>query len=230
MKKLSYLIIILLFPSLAYIFLSTGKHKMMSLPIYYPLDTQKTIVNGKERIDTLYHTIPPFTFINQNGDTLTEEFINDKFFVASFFFTTCPTICPKMMFNMEMINVVTEKTHDFVIISHTVNPKHDSVPVLSRYAKLVHADAKKWALVTGDKKKIYDIAIEGYKLAADEDPRAPGGFLHSELFVLADKQKRIRGYYDGTDTASVNKLMRDIKLLSATYQAKAGRPKIIQQH
>jgi len=203
---------------------------MLLLPIYYPIDTKQTIVNGKEITDTIYHTIPDFKFINQNGDTITQNFITNKFFVADFFFTTCPTICPKMMFNMQQINVVTEKTPDFVIISHTVNPKHDSVPVLAKYAQLVHADAKKWALVTGSKKDIYDMGIDGYKLAVDEDPRAPGGFLHSELFVLVDKQKRIRGYYDGTDSAAVNKLMRDIKMLSATYQAKEGKAKIIQKH
>lgn len=230
MKKFVYLLVILLFPSLAYIFLSTGKHRMLQLPVYYPIDTKTTVVNGKEKTDTVYHTIPDFKFINQNGDTVTQRFITDKFFVANFFFTTCPTICPKMMFNMQQINVVTEKTPDFVIISHTVNPKHDSVPVLAKYAQLVHADTKKWALVTGNKKDIYDMGIDGYKLAVDEDPRAPGGFLHSELFVLVDKQKRIRGYYDGTDSAAVNKLMRDIKLLSATYQAKEGRPQIIQKH
>ena len=203
---------------------------MLLLPIYCPIDTKQTIVNGKEITDTIYHTIPDFKFINQNGDTITQNFITNKFFVADFFFTTCPTICPKMMFNMQQINVVTEKTPDFVIISHTVNPKHDSVPVLAKYAQLVHADAKKWALVTGSKKDIYDMGIDGYKLAVDEDPRAPGGFLHSELFVLVDKQKRIRGYYDGTDSAAVNKLMRDIKMLSATYQAKEGKAKIIQKH
>ena len=203
---------------------------MLLLPIYYPIDTKQTIVNGKEITDTIYHTIPDFKFVNQEGDTVTQSFITNKFFVADFFFTTCPTICPKMMFNMQQINVVTEKTPDFVIISHTVNPKHDSVPVLAKYAQLVHADAKKWALVTGSKKDIYDMGIDGYKLAVDEDPRAPGGFLHSELFVLVDKQKRIRGYYDGTDSAAVNKLMRDIKMLSATYQAKEGKAKIIQKH
>jgi len=230
MKKFVYLLVILLFPSLAYILLSTGKHRMLLLPIYYPIDTKQTIVNGKEITDTIYHTIPDFKFVNQEGDTVTQSFITNKFFVADFFFTTCPTICPKMMFNMQQINVVTEKTPDFVIISHTVNPKHDSVPVLAKYAQLVHADAKKWALVTGSKKDIYDMGIDGYKLAVDEDPRAPGGFLHSELFVLVDKQKRIRGYYDGTDSAAVNKLMRDIKMLSATYQAKEGKAKIIQKH
>jgi protein SCO1 len=230
MKKSAYLLVLLLLPALIYITFSTGKHRMMHLPIYYPQDVKTTVVDGKGKTDTIYHTIPDFTFINQEGDTITQQFIEGKIYVADFFFTTCPTICPKMMFNMEKIDVVTKKLTDFAIISHTVNPKHDSVPVLARYAELVHADPKRWALVTGKREDIYDIGIDGYKLAVQEDPRAPGGFLHSELFVLVDKAKRVRGYYDGTDSAAVGKLMNDIKVLAAEYQAKTGRPKIVQKH
>lgn len=230
MKKPLLLLILLLLPALVYLFFSTGKHGMMHLPIYYPEDVRITVVDGKEKTDTLYHTIPAFSFINQDGDTVTEKNFEDKIYVADFFFTTCPSICPKMMFNMEKVNVVTQKNQDFMIISHTVNPAHDSVPVLAKYAKLVHADAKKWMLVTGNKKDIYDIGIDGYKLAVDEDPRAPGGFLHSEMFVLVDKGKRIRGYYDGTDSAHVNTLINDIKILSAEYQSKNRKPKIFQKH
>lgn len=230
MKKSFLLIILLLFPALVYLFFSTGKHGMMHLPVYYPEDVKTTVVDGKEKTDTVYHTIPPFRFINQDGDTVTEKILEDKIYVADFFFTTCPAICPKMMFNLEKVNVVTQKNQDFFIISHTVNPAHDSVPVLKKYAELVHADSKKWMLVTGNKKDIYDLGIDGYKLAVDEDPRAPGGFLHSELFVLVDKEKRIRGYYDGTDSVHVSKLINDIKTLSAEYQSKNSKPKIYQKH
>lgn len=231
MKKSVLLLTLLLLPALIYLFFSTGKHKMMHLPVFYPTDEIKiSIVDGKEKRDTIYHTIPPFKFINQDGDTVTEKNFDDKIYVADFFFTTCPSICPKMMFNMEKVNVVTQKNPDMMIISHTVDPVHDSVPILKKYAELVHADAKKWMLVTGIKKDIYDIGIDGYKLAVDEDPRAPGGFLHSELFVLVDKEKRIRGYYDGTDTSHVNKLINDIKVLSAEYQSKSTKPKIYQKH
>lgn len=230
MKKIVFLLVTLLLPALVYLFFSSGKHSMMHLPVYYPEDVKTRVVDGKEKTDTVYHTIPPFRFINQDGDTVTEKKLENKIYVADFFFTTCPAICPKMMFNLEKINVVTQKNSDFMIISHTVNPKHDSVPVLAAYAKLVHADSKKWMLVTGNKKDIYDIGIDGYKLAVDEDPRAPGGFLHSELFVLVDKEKRIRGYYDGTDSAAVSKLMNDIKILGAEYIAKNGKPKIYQKH
>jgi protein SCO1 len=230
MKKKTLLIVILLIPSLIYLFLSTGKHKMMHLPVFYPEGLKTIVVNGKEKQDTVYHTIPSFKFINQAGDSVTEKNIENKIFVADFFFTTCPSICPKMMKQMERVNEATKNLEDFLIISHTVNPEHDSVSVLTEYAKQIHADPKKWMLVTGKKKEIYDIGVDGYKLAVDEDPRAPGGFLHSELFVIIDKDKRVRGYYDGTDSANVSKLINDINILSAEYQSKAPKPKIYQEH
>jgi protein SCO1/2 len=232
MKKRLLLITILLLPALVYmLFLSTGKHGMERLPIYYPTDEVRTkIIDGKEQIDTVYHTIPPFKLINQKGDTITEKTVEDKIYVANFFFTTCPTICPIMMAQMQRINEYYNKKNDFIILSHTVNPAHDTVDVLAEYAKHINAQPEKWMLVTGNKKDIYDLGVDGYKLAVDEDPRAPGGFLHSELFVLVDKQRRIRGYYDGTDTAAVSQLIKDINVLTAEYEAKKGKTKIEQRH
>jgi protein SCO1/2 len=202
----------------------------MHLPIYYPEDVKTTVVNGKEKTDTIYHTIPPFRFVNQDGDTVTEKNFENKIYVADFFFTTCPTICPKMSLQMQRVEQATNDMQDFAIISHSVNPEYDTVAVLAEYAKRIGADSKRWHLVTGNKKNIYDIAIDGYKLAVDEDPRAPGGFLHSELFVLVDKQKRIRGYYDGTDSSQVDKLLNDIKILSAEYESRNSKYKIEQKH
>ena len=230
MKKPVLLFVILLLPVLVYLFFSTGHHHMMYLPIFYPEEVKKTMVDGKEKTDTLYHTIPPFKFIDQDGDTVTQDLFKDKIYVADFFFTTCPTICPKMMSQMHRVSDTNSTTTDFSIISHTVNPDHDSVAVLAEYAKLVHAKSPKWMLVTGKKKDIYDIAIDGYKLAVATDPRAPGGFLHSELFVLVDKDKRVRGYYDGTDSVQVNKLINDIKILGAEYESKNPKVKIFQKH
>src|SRR5438045_883607 len=149
MKKTVVLLVILLFPGLVYIIFSTGKHHMMHLPIFYPEDVKTTVVEGKEITDTVYHAIPPFKFVNQDGDTITEKWVNDKIYVADFFFSTCPTMCPKMMAQLSKVNEEDQKMQDVVIISHSVNPEHDSVPVLREYAKLIHADAKTWALVTG---------------------------------------------------------------------------------
>ncbi len=203
---------------------------MIHLPIFYPQGVKKVLVNEKEKTDTIYHTIPAFHFINQDGDSISESVIENKFFIANFFFATCQSICPKMMTQMTRVNEATQDADDFFILSHTVNPIHDTVEVLAAYAKSVHADSKSWMLLTGNKKDIYNIAMDGYKLAVDEDPRAPGGFLHSELFVLVDKDKRIRGYYDGTDSTLVTKLINDINLLKAEYISRTPKPKIEQIH
>ena len=203
----------------------------MHLPIYYPEDVKISIVDGKERNDTTYHTIPAFSFLNQNGETITEKTFDSTIYLADFFFSTCPTMCPKMMTQLRRVDSATKVFKNFRIISHTVNPEHDSVAVLAQYAQLVHADGIKWMLVTGNKKDIYDVAMEGYKLAVQKDPRAPGGFLHSEMFVLVDKLKRIRGYYDGTDKTQVDKLINDIKILFAEFQSKSSSSSdIIQRH
>lgn len=229
MKKPVVLFIILLFPALLYLVLSTGKHKMMRLPIYYPLDVQTIEVDGKERVDTIYHSLPQFSLLDQDSQTVTLKDLENKVVVADFFFSTCPGICPRMMTNMAIVNAAMTKRQDFAIVSHSVNPERDTVRALAEYSKLVGAVAPRWRLLTGPKKDIYDLGMDGYKLAVDEDPRAPGGFLHSEMFVLLDKQQRIRGYYDGTDTAQVNKLINDVKILFAEYESKAGKPKIVQQ-
>lgn len=230
MRKSVLLLVILLLPALIYLFFSTGKHSMMHLPIFYPEDVKTIVVDGKEKTDTVYHTIPAFKFINQDGDSVTEKVLEEKIFVADFFFSTCPSICPKMMKQMTRVNEAMKDRQDFLIISHTVNPAHDTVEVLAEYSKTLHADPQRWMLVTGSKKDIYDIGVDGYKLAVDEDPRAPGGFLHSELFVLVDMHKRVRGYYDGTDSSQVSKLISDINLLAAEHQSKASKPKIYQKH
>ena len=210
---------------LLYLFVLKKQHYAQQLPVYYPKGIKKTLVDGKEKTDSLYHTIPPFRFINQDGDTVTEKNFNAKIYVADFFFTTCPTICPKMMSQMSRVNLAEQNKNDFLILSHSVNPENDSVAVLAEYAMRIHADAKKWMIVTGKKKDIYDIAMDGYKLPLSEDPREPGGFLHSSLFVLVDKEKRIRGYYDGTDSTDVNKLITDIHILYSEFSENPASPK-----
>ena len=202
----------------------------MHLHRFYPLNTKTILVDGKEKTDTIYHTIPSFKFVNQNGDTISEQDLDKKIFVADFFFTTCPTICPKMSGQMKRVQNAYKKRDDFLILSHSVNPEHDSVQALAEYAKLYGAIPGKWHLLTGKRNDIYTLGVEGYKLAVDEDPRAPGGFLHSEMFVLVDKEKVIRGYYDGTDSVQVDKLIEAIKLLAADYEASFTHTTILQKH
>ena len=230
MKKGILLFVLLLLPILIYLFFFSGEHKFRRLPVFYPVDVQTTTVNGEEKTDTLYHTIPAFTFINQDGDTVSEKITERKIYVADFFFTTCPTICPKMSGQFKRIQEKYQTTSALLLLSHTVNPERDTAEALKTYSKLFNADNKKWIFLTGNKKEIYDMAIDGYKLAVGEDPRAPGGFLHSELFVLVDMEKRIRGYYDGTSAEAADKLMDDIRFLFTEYNMKeSGEKKIIQK-
>lgn len=230
MKKPVLLFIILLLPVVVYLIFSSGKQGMPHVPIYYPEGVKSIIVDGKERVDTIYHTIAHFKFVDQNNDTVSSNSFDGKIYITNFFFATCPSICPKMMNQMQRVAKANAGKDDFAIISHTVNPGHDSVPVLHDYAEKIHADSKQWKLVTGSKKDIYDLAMDSYKLAVAEDPRAPGGFLHSELFVLIDKSKRVRGYYDGTDSVQVDKLLDDIQILRRGYSLNRKKDEIIQKH
>jgi protein SCO1/2 len=218
LKKGLILLFVLLFPSVLYVVLTTGKHHFIHLPYLGPKELATKTVDGKQITDTIYHVIPPFKFVNQDGRIISDKDFENKIFVANFFFTTCKSICPKM--NSQLL-VVQEKCKDIpnlLFISHTVNPKRDTVEALAEYAKTIHADTKNWYFVTGDKKSIYDIAANGYFIATAEDASAEGGFIHSEMLTLIDKEKRIRGYYDGTNTTDINKLIDDIKVLTAEYE------------
>ena len=170
-------------------------------------------LGGAEAKDTLYHTIPDFSFVNQYNETITQKTVENKIYVADFFFATCQSICPQMSSQLVNVQKAFEKDNDILILSHTVNPLHDTVEVLKGYAQSYGAEKNKWHFLTGNKKEIYAIAKDGYLINALEDDGTPEGFLHSELFLLIDKQKRIRGMYDGTDSVAVAKLITDIKLL-----------------
>lgn len=176
-----------------------------SIPKYYPLGLD-------ESGDTTYHQIPDFSFINQNGEEVNLEAFEDKIFVVNYFFTTCPTICPKISKHMAYLQNSFRNHDDVKFLSHTVDPKHDSVNVLREYADLYEAKDDVWHLVTGDKEKLYNQAKVGYKIIAAEGD----GFTHSEKLILVDKNKNIRGYYDGTNEKEVEKLLSEIWIL--TYE------------
>ena len=167
-------------------------------------------VNGT---DTIYHTVQPFSFINQFNDSVTGKTIANKIYVADFFFATCQSICPKMSSQLVHVQDAFKNDKDVLILSHTVNPLHDTVEVLNGYSQSYGAIKNKWHFLTGNKKEIYDMARYSYLVNALEEDGSAEGFLHSELFILVDKQKRIRGFYDGTDSVAVVKLISDIKLL-----------------
>jgi protein SCO1 len=163
--------------------------------------------------DTIYHTIADFSLTNQNGEAVSGKTVAGKIYVANFFFATCQSICPEMSGNL--VDVQKEFLNDdsLLILSHSVNPLHDTVEVLKNYAGTYGIKSGKWHLLTGDKKMIYDLAKTSYLVNALEDDGTPEGFLHSELLLLIDGKGRIRGMYDGTDKAAVQKLIADIKLL-----------------
>jgi protein SCO1/2 len=166
--------------------------------------------------DTVYHQIADFAFVNQVGDTISNEDVAGKIYVADFFFTTCPTICPIM--KKEMLRVF-EKYQDqpnFRILSHSIDPTHDTQIVLKDYAeKLGVQDASTWNFLTGDQEKIFEIAQTSYITSAMADQAQPGGFVHTGAFLLVDGNGRIRGAYDGTKSDQVDRLISDIpKLLN----------------
>ncbi len=163
--------------------------------------------------DTIYHSINNFTFTNQYNEAVTEQTVKNKIYVADFFFATCQSICPQMTKQLTRVQQAFEKNDSILILSHTVNPMHDSVNVLNEYGQRYGAIKNKWHFLTGDKKTIYELAKTSYLVNALEDDGSAEGFLHSELLLLLDSKQRIRGMYDGTDEAAVTKLIADTKLL-----------------
>lgn len=214
-KKVIGLFLILLLPTTIYFALTTGKHNILHLPYYGNKDVVKVMEDGKEKTDTIYHSIPDFSFTNQLGKTITQKDFEGKIYVTDFFFATCPGICPKMSAQLLRVQEKFEEYPDVMLLSHTVNPEQDTVEALAAYAEMVHANNERWFFVTGNKEDLYKQALYGYLLNASEDILAPGGFLHSEMFVLIDKQRHIRGYYDGTSVKDVNRLIDEIKVLIA---------------
>lgn len=183
------------------------------LPIYGSKQPVTKTVDGKNVSDTIYQTIPNFKFVNQYGDTITKKNLDGDIYVADFFFTTCPSICPTMARNMLKVYNTFKSTGDFKIISHTIDPKHDSVPILKKYADKLGVTGSTWWFLQGKKEDTYSLAEKNYLVAVKEDNSAAGGYVHAGYFVLVDKQKRVRGAYNGTDPKEVDQLIEDIKTL-----------------
>ena len=184
------------------------------LPILGERHVEEKSVNGATVMDTVYHRIADFSFVNQLGDTITNASVAGKVYVADFFFTTCPTICPIMKKEMLRVYEKYQGHDDFKILSHSIDPVHDTPEVLKDYAeKLGIEDARTWNFLTGDQQKIYEIGQTSYLTTAMADQSEPGGFLHSGAFLLVDQQGRIRGVYDGTKSDQVDRLIRDIPKL-----------------
>lgn len=183
------------------------------LPILGEAEIITKVVDGKTVEEKVYPTIPEFAFRSQYGDTITSKNFKDKIYVADFFFVTCPTICPIMKKNMKNVYTTFQNNPNVGILSHTIDPDHDSVEVLKTYADDLGIKGRTWLFVTGKREKIYDIGEKHYLVTAHSDDKEPGGYIHSGAFVLIDKQKHIRGMYDGTDEKEVQLLIHDMKTL-----------------
>jgi protein SCO1/2 len=201
------------FPSLIFTFClllsACVEKKDTLLPIFGERDVQGS--------DTVYHKIGPFKFVNQDSAIVTNETFRNKIYVADFFFTTCRTICPIMKTQMLRVHDALLNDPDVLIISHTIDPKYDTVGLLHDYANRLGVKSSKWHFVTGDKDSIYNIAQKSYFATAMEDKTEPDGFIHSGAFLLIDKDQRIRGKYDGTKEEDVNRLLGDIEKLKKEY-------------
>ncbi|WP_299152504.1 SCO family protein [uncultured Christiangramia sp.] len=183
------------------------------LPVFQPDMVNAELVDTTVQFVRKYHKIADFKLVNQNGDTITEEFYDDKIYVADFFFTTCLTICPIMTDHMIEIQEKIKDDEDILLLSHTVFPVTDSVPVLKEYAVEKGVLDEKWNLVTGDKKQIYDLARKSYLATKSTGDGGKYDMIHTENFVLVDKKKQIRGFYDGTQPEAIEDLMHDIEIL-----------------
>lgn len=174
-----------------------------------------------EKGDTLYYQVPSFSFINQDSAEISHKDYFGHIYVTDFFFTTCPTICPIMSSQMSRLQSLLQQEGllgDVLLLSHTVDPAKDNPQALKAYAARLGADHRFWNFVTGSEEDLYYQAKEGYMVNALPAETAPGGFIHSDNFVLIDPDRHIRGYYDGTSTKDVDRLFEDIKRLHNAYK------------
>ena len=187
------------------------------LPVFQPAMVNYELVDSTIQHVKKFHRIADFELINQNGKTVTQENFNGKIYVADFFFTTCPTICISMTDNLLKVQKEIQNNPNILLISHSVTPKIDSVTQLKKYAIEKGVNDKKWHLVTGDKKEIYKLARKSYLAVKDEGDGGPFDMIHTENFILVDPDKRIRGFYDGTDPKEIKRLLLEIKILNSEY-------------
>ena len=169
---------------------------------------------SKEEQD--FHKIPDFKFVNQLGNTVTQNTFDEKIYITDFFFTICPGICPQMTENMFKIQEAFIDDSDILLLSHSVMPTTDTVSVLKEYAETFGVIDNKWHLVTGDKTEIYNLGRDQYFVENDlGEPKNIDDFLHTENFLLIDKNKHIRGIYNGLNRASITQLITDVKTLQS---------------
>ena len=183
------------------------------LPIYQPNMVKYELVDSTVQHIKRFHKIDNFSLVNQNNQVVTNKNYDGKIYVADFFFTTCPGICPIMKENMVFLQEEFKDDDNLLLLSHSVTPEIDSVTVLKKYSEEKGVIDSKWNMVTGDKKQIYNLARKSYLVAEDIESSSAFDMIHTENFVLVDTQRRIRGFYDGTNNDSMEELINDIKIL-----------------
>jgi protein SCO1/2 len=214
--RIAYTIVVLLWLAMA-CNPTPVTQKDKRLPYLGPFEVLYDTVDGQVTIrDTVWHTIPDFAFIDQDSQVVNKTTFTGKVYVADFFFTTCPSICPKMKEQMLRIYQRYADNDTVALLSHSIDPKHDTVAALKSYADKLGISSHKWHLVTGNKEDIYNMATY-YFIAVEEDPRVAGGFAHSGGFLLVDKEGHIRGHYDGTRPEEVDELLVDLEILLRAY-------------
>lgn len=218
LSKLKYIGIALFIVSsiIVYLFMDAVQPQKL-LPVYQPSMVNFELVDSTMQHIKKYHTIADFALTNQNGELVTQKDYEDKIYIADFFFTTCPTICPIMTKNMADIQDKIKGDDDVLLLSHSVTPDIDSVPQLKKYAQEQGVLDDKWNLVTGDKKQIYELARKSYLAVKTDGDGGPFDMIHTENFILVDKSRRIRGFYDGTNTEEMEDLMSDLEILRTMY-------------
>lgn len=196
------------------LFIACGKeNRTKKLPVL-----GNSIVKEGTQNDTIYHQIADFKFTDQDSLEVTQKDFEGKIYVADFFFTSCPTICPKMKFEMLRVYEAFKDQDEVMLLSHTIDPVHDTIPLLKSYAEKLGAEGPKWRFVTGSHDEVYGIGQGSYMVSTGIDKFSPGGFMHSGAFILVDKERRIRGIYDGTEAEQVNQLIQDIPILLQEYK------------
>lgn len=189
------------------------------LPIYNPSQLDRRLVAEDLRRVGINHKVLDFKLINQDGDSISQVDTQGKVYVADFFFTVCPDICKDMAVQKRRLQEALKEEEDFMILSHSVTPDLDSVPVIKDYAELQGAIPGKWHILTGDKPQIYNLARRSYFAVFDQGGNGDeADFIHTENFILVDKLKRIRGFYDGTSAEDVDRLIEDYYILKGEYE------------
>ncbi|KRB54873.1 MULTISPECIES: SCO family protein [unclassified Flavobacterium] len=213
-KYRKFFIVLIVFSVVTISLFYSALKPQKTLPIYNPADVNPELVDSTIQYKSKYHTIADFSFINQNGDTITQKNYEGKIYVADFFFTTCGSICPKMSTNLADVQKAVLNNPKVMLLSHTVFPEVDSVSVLKAYAVKYGVVDSKWNLVTGDKKEIYTMARKSYLAVKLGRPDQLYDMVHTENFVLVDQKRRVRGFYDGTKKEDITRLLEDIDFLS----------------